>query len=213
MRWYDLYVRAPEPQTVELARRLGWSGLGMIGEQIAGTRTLDVAQGVEIETTQVNELSSRIRTLRPQVPLVVVRGTSPDISRAAVETPEVDMLHLDCTQAVYFDQVMARLARKNSVAILFPLAALRHTHGAARADVFAQYLQIARLVQKSRAPFALSSGALAPWDLCSPPDLISFGRLLGFKDSDIRKSLSGGMLAENRKRLSGKWIMPGVEVV
>jgi RNase P/RNase MRP subunit p30 len=51
-----------------------------------------------------------------------------------------------------------------------------------------------------------------PYDIRAPADIVSFGRVLGFRDPAIKAAMSDSVLKENRKRLSGKWIMPGVEL-
>ena len=73
-------------------------------------------------------------------------------------------------------------------------------------------LETAKLVKKFRAPFVLTSGAMSEWDLRSPSEFYSFGKVLGFDPSGIRTNLSDKIVEENRKRLGDKWIMPGVEV-
>ncbi len=70
----------------------------------------------------------------------------------------------------------------------------------------------ANLVRKFRTPFVLTSGALDPWDLRSPSELISFGNVLGFNPKDVKLSLTERIIRENRKRLGKKWVMPGVEL-
>ncbi|MFQ5648206.1 MAG: RNase P subunit p30 family protein, partial [Candidatus Aenigmatarchaeota archaeon] len=144
----------------------------------------------------------------------LVRGGDADLNRAAVETPEVDILahpwreRKDCG----LDHVMAKLAAKNRVAVQFDFSELLHSSKRSRVQLLAQLMAAAELVRKYRAPFIISSGARAPFDLRAPSDLVSFGRVLGFRDPDIKRALSGGIVKENRKRLSGKWVMPGVEI-
>ena len=66
-------------------------------------------------------------------------------------------------------------------------------------------------MRKFRAPFVLTSRANTEWDLRSASEMVAFGRVLGFQDKEIKDSLSGKILKENRKRLGGKWVIPGVE--
>jgi RNase P/RNase MRP subunit p30 len=73
-------------------------------------------------------------------------------------------------------------------------------------------LEFAKFIRKAKAPMAIGSGAQMPMDMRDPGELASFGRLLGLQDNEINDGFSGKMALENRKRLSGKWIMPGVEV-
>ena len=143
---------------------------------------------------------------------ILVFGGDPEINRAACETPEVDVLaHPELGENNGLDHVMARKAKENGVAIEFNFRQLLVNYKKSRSECFSRMLENAKLVKKYRTPFVLTSGALSPWDLRGPPELASFGRLLGFSDPEIRKALEGGRIAENRKRLGSGWIMPGVE--
>jgi len=221
MAWWDLGVRNGELEKMaEVAKRLGWRGIGVILpwkeraklKEFKGKRLeTDVALGLELSG---RGFKRDIQKVRREVELIVVQGGDSDINRAAVETPEVDILarpwmgRQDCG----IDYVMARLAAKNRVAIQFDFGELLHSSKRSRVQLLSQLMEAAKLVKKYRAPFVVTSGAKSPFDLRAPSDLLSFGRILGFQDPDIKKALSGWIVQENRKRLSGKWVMPGVEV-
>jgi len=70
-----------------------------------------------------------------------------------------------------------------------------------------------QLIRKYRAPFVLTTGAFDASGLRAPSELFALGKVLGFQDKEIKLPLSDFIIKENRKRLSGKWVMPGVEVV
>ena len=107
---------------------------------------------------------------------------------------------------------MARLARKNNVAIGLDLNQLMSSYRLGRIQEFSAMAEAARVARRFRAPITLTSGARDPWDMRSPSELIAMGRLLGFTEAEARQGLSDRTVRENRKRLSGKWIMPGVEI-
>jgi RNase P/RNase MRP subunit p30 len=46
----------------------------------------------------------------------------------------------------------------------------------------------------------------------SPHDITVFGKILGLSESQVKLGISDRLIKENRKRLSGKWVMPGVEI-
>jgi ribonuclease P/MRP protein subunit RPP1 len=226
--FYDLCVGIASEEfdeTVELAKRLGWSGLGLLVKesQLPGLRkkaedlkgeNIDIALGVRLEPKRVNEVPKHARKVRRSVELVAVVGGDPEINRAALETPEVDILLSPWSEAGSgMNHVLARLGKKNNVAVCFGFNELVYSYKNTRARLLSGIEEAAKIVRKFNCPFILSSTAAAPWDMRSASELVSFGRTIGLRDPEIKRGLSGDIIEENRKRLSGKWIMPGVEVV
>jgi len=206
--YFDLCLRTSEPETVEMVKKLGFSGVGILQDfesTIGGVKEValvspagvDVALGIELKDMKRVEKSRKKE-------LVVVTTGDLETSRKAVENPMVDILF--CREMNY---IMAKLAKKNNVSVGFNFSQLLHSFGARRSDVLGSYLKQARLVRKYKTPFVLTSGAKSKWDLRSPSDLISFGRVLGLENPE--KGLTNNIVKENRKRLKKGWIMPGVE--
>jgi ribonuclease P/MRP protein subunit RPP1 len=222
--FWDLYVKAG-PASSELARKLGWSGLGLVvpwkaegeikqlAEAAKSLKGIDAAVGVELRGP-AHAVRKACQAVRKRVELVVVQGGDLEVNRSSLGMPEVDMLaspwkgRSDCGM----DHVTAKMAAKNNVAVLFDFHELMTSSRRTRVQVMNNMLEAAKLVRKFRAPFAISSGAMESYDLRAPSDLMSFGRVLGFQDPAIKGAMSGAMVTENRKRLSGKWVMPGVEM-
>lgn len=198
----DLCVRTTDPEALQMAKALGFSGLGILGtDQALEVEGLDIATGVEL-TDAKHAAASRRREL------VIVTAPTKDAARRAMETPLVDVVFAD-----EVDDVMVKLAKRNKVAIGFDFSRVLHAHRVKRGAVLASYEATARLVRKFDAPFVLTSGARSAWDLRSPSDLAAFGRLLGLADPAVRVALSGSLLRETRKKLSGKLLIPGVELL
>ncbi len=197
--FFDLCLRSPE--AARFAGELGFSGVGIVLdydpgvlERLAELRKSGTGFGVWLKSP------GKAPALRRKVELIVSEG------RAALESREVDIAF--CQEV---DYVMARLARRNNVAIAFSLHPLLHSSKRGRSDLLAGMHGAARLARKYRSPFVLTSGAVSQWDMRSASDLIAFGKVLGFQESECKKALSGSILKENRKRLGKGWVMPGVE--
>jgi RNase P/RNase MRP subunit p30 len=224
MKFYEYHVHPEINLEGMLANleRLGWSGvcflcdsLGMIEKfrNILKKAGMDVAFGYKIETSKPGNIPKIARKVRKEVEIITVFGGDPEINRKACETSEIDILtHPERGENRGMDYVMAKLAKENSVSVEFNFREILHTYKKSRADLFSKMLENAKLVRKFRAPFVLTSGALDPWDMRSPSELISFGRILGFNPRDVKLSMTGRILEENRKRLGKKWVMPGVEL-
>ena len=223
---YDLYVKTGNLDgAVRFAGDLGWNGLCFvvpytksfrkrISELRIRTRKrkLDVAFGVEIDAAAKNTRKIT-REIRKDVELILASGGSPEANRKTLEDPMIDILTQHTVSGKCgINHVLARLAKKNNIAILFNFSHVLHSYGRTRSVVLATMLETAKFVKRFGAPFLLSSGAESEWDLRSPSELTAFGKFLGFREPAVRESLSGRILLENRKRLSKKWIMPGVEI-
>ena len=228
--FYDLNVRAEKiKETISFAKSLGWQGIGIILEykklgEISKIRKslnregIDMCFGVEISPKKISSVKKEVLKARKHVELVVVNGGDLDVNRKAVEIPEVDILiHPwgplnDLRSDAGINHIVAKIARENNVSICFDFRGMLHSYQRTRSELFKNLFRAARIIKKYKAPFVISSGAVSYWDLRAPSELISFGRLLGFGDKEIKKSMSESIVKENRKRLGEKWIMPGVEI-
>ena len=225
MDFWDLGLRDTSGETLDMAGKLGWKGIGLLvpweGKEnlekfrkSLGKAKVDVSVGVIIGAKKASGMKKDVLKARPLAELVAVSGGDLEINRAALERPEVDILLNPWKDRndPGLDYVMARLGRKNRVSVMFGFNELLVSSKRGRVRVMSNLLAAAKLVRKHKAPFVLSSGAKGTFDLLAPSDSMSFGRVLGFRDPEIKRGLSGQMVRENRKRLSGKWVMPGVEI-
>ena len=104
MAYFDLYVQTDQlKETVQLARKLGWDGLGLIipwtseadlnsFRKSVKSMKPDIVVGVELKVKKASKLRDMARNLRKKVELIFVSGGDPEINRMALSTPEVDVL-------------------------------------------------------------------------------------------------------------------------
>ena len=228
MKFFDSHVHAEKLEdTVATAKKLGFSGLCLVTnwtdeKDLASFRQkaesfrkdLDISVGVEIKDKPQNiiKIVDKVKNLAE---MILVHGGDLEVNRVAVETPEIDvLLHPELgREDSGFDHTMAKLAKKNDVAVEFGFNDLIYTYKLTRVRVLHNMINNAKLARKFNAPFVLASGAFNQWNLIPPSGLISFGRILGFQQPEIIMALSDFIIRKNRKRLSGKWVMPGVEVI
>lgn len=225
MRFYEYHVHPEVDLEGMLAflEKLGWKGCCLVCDKEGDIReyrkkarnsNLDVFFGYMIRAGSPHKIAREARRMRKKAEIVLVHGGSLEINRKACETPEVDVLaHPELERRDSgFDSVMAKLVRENNVSIEFNFRNLLQSYDKSRSDVFSNMLENAKLVRKYKAPYILTSGAVEPYGVRSPSDLLSFGNVLGLPPKTSKKSLSPGIIMENRKRLGKKWIMPGVEL-
>jgi len=213
---------------IDMAANLGWKGVCLLADkhEFRITKTaintdkhvsVDRSVGLLLEPRSRNDLKKQVSNNRRNFKIIAIHPKDIDISRAAVETKGVDMLLGwesvgQTSHERVIDYVMVKLAAENGVAIAFSLQTLLSAYDRGRAGIMSKYLEAARFVRKYNTPLIITSGALSPWDLRSASELTAFGKVLGFNGKDIKQAISGEMIQNNRKRLSGKWIMPGVEL-
>ena len=229
MSFYEYHAHAEIDANgmLTLLERMGWKGACFLSkslEEIVALRDrfasipskppLDVSFGLKIETSHTDQIQKLARKARKDVEIILVHGGNIEVNRIACETPEIDVLaHPELGRNDGgIDMIMAKLAKKNHVAIEFNMRNVLISNRKSRADVFSSMLENAKLVRKYKPPFVLTSGAVDPYDLRSPSELLSFAKLLGLEPKYSKIAISSKMLTDNRKRLGGKWIMPGVEV-
>ena len=217
MKKYDPCVRSSDiAGCAHMAEKLGWDGICVLLPQEMFSKTekikygVDVSIGMEIDVKKASDVAKAVERFRRSTEVLAFRSSTAEVNRAVLETAEADMLLGAWIGGM--NHVLAGLAKENNVAVGFELQPLMFSHGRQRTDLFQRMLECAKFVRKAKAPFAIGSGAEMPMDMRDHGELSSFGRLLGFQDDAIKKAMSDAIVAENRKRLSGKWIMPGVEV-
>jgi len=216
MKFWDYCVRegADIKEAIAMAEKLGLSGICVLGREDAKLPPVksktEAVRGLLVEEKNPDLMRKKVRKNRKNFQIIAVAGKDDTMNRIAIETPEVDMLLPGGETKI--DVVMAKLARENNVKIGSEFGDLLHSTLEERGRLFSQMLKNAKSVKKFRAPFAIVSGALSEFGLRSPSELTAFGKVLGFDEPGIKDAMSGKLIEDNRKRLSGKWIMPGVEV-
>ena len=216
MQSYDYCVLADSdlPDVLKKGALLGWDGMCLLNAggtiEPSWESTIELVRGALIETSNANSVKTEAAKLRQGCESLTVRGMNEEVNRAAVETAAVDILLPAPGSKI--DYVMVKLAKEKNVAIAFELGLLLQSSGVERSRIFSRMLEVSKIVRNFSAPFVLTSGAMSGWDLRSPSELTAFGRVLGFEEPRIKDSLSGNLAGKNRRRLSDKWIMPGVEV-
>jgi ribonuclease P/MRP protein subunit RPP1 len=226
MGFWALDIRAPDAaECARMAGTLGYSGAcivaekGRLGEARSAANAfasaepgLDACAGVLLSGKAAG-IRRDAKSLRRKAEIIVARGGSDELNREILEIPEIDILSGHLTgDGCGINHVLARIAAKNGVAIEFDFRPLLEAYRRHRAGIVSGLLETAGFVRKHGPPFVLTCAAQGPWEMRSPSELVAFGKFLGFSEPQCRRALSGERVMENRKRLAGKWVMPGVEM-
>jgi ribonuclease P/MRP protein subunit RPP1 len=237
MKFYDLHVYSSfangQPTIEQLAitaKELGYSGICYVvrfeGKEIAKIIEKQIKEvskkvGIEIflgfKATNIKELNF-LANIRREFDLLLVKGGDLSLNRAAVETPEVDILaHPELGRSDSgFNYVLAKLASKNDVAIEINFREILTSSGVTRSMVLSHMRENIKLAKKYKVPIVLCSGAISNWELRSPLCLISMATQLGLELKEAKLSLSKipeKIIKRALERRSSNWIMPGVKIV
>lgn len=174
--------------------------------------------GVEVllglEAGNLKELR-RLIDMRYMFDVLLVHGGDLRMNRAAVETKEVDILtHPERKRYDSgLNHVMAKLARKNRVAIEINFNEILNSTKKTRSRIMGYMSDNIALAKKYKMPIVVCSGAKSHWDMRDPLSLASMAVQLGMPLKDAKESVSKTLEAivkEIKKRKSGDWVMPGV---
>lgn len=237
MKFYDLHLHSAfsggESSLEELAstaKGLGYSGI-CFAVYYQDRRQMEIIQaeidrvkrlvGIEFllgfEVRNVKELSL-LRKRRKEFDVLLVRGGDLELNRKACESPEVDILtHPEFERGDSgLNHTMLKLAAKNNVAIEVNFREILTSTKRIRMRVLANMADNIRFAQKYKTPIILCSGAISHWHIRSPLCLISMAVQLGMRLKEAKEAVSKipeNIIKQVRKKRSGNWVMPGVEVI
>lgn len=223
MDYYDLRVQTADEKTLEIAGKLGFSGVCLTHEfenikkyrsfleDIKNLKTdLEIIKGVYIKAENVKKMKRVVSKVRNMTDIILMAGGSLAINKAAVEDPRVDVLtHPEFRRNDSgIDQVLARASGENYVAIEIGFSDVLNTFGKIRAHILKHKRRNIKLAEKYGSPIVITSGAKDPYGMRPPRDLASLGYNLGL---DILESLKAvGRTPEyifkrNREKVRSPW--------
>lgn len=234
MKFFDMHVHSAFSegestieQLAKRARELGYSGI-CFSEYYEGRAQLEKLKAkiakaeqktkIEIflgfEARNTRELK-RLADMRQLFGVLLARGGDLRMNRAAVEAKEVDILthpehgRYDCGM----NHVMAKLARRNKVAVEINFREILTSTKKTRSRILANMRDNIALARKYKMPVILCSGAISHWELRDPLSMASMAEQLGMALKDAKEAVSKvpeRVVKRAKERKSEKWIMPGV---
>tara|TARA_Y100000310_G_scaffold345757_1_gene469339 strand:+ start:865 stop:1389 length:525 start_codon:yes stop_codon:yes gene_type:complete len=129
----------------------------------------------------------------------IVEGNSDDKNRKAVSNGANDILmnpEMKCLgDKVHYrvsglNQVLAKLAKKNDVAVGFGFSFVLNSKGKERARVIGKMKQNVRICRKTGVKMVVCSYANNIKEMRGAKDLIAFARVIGMNGGEAKKALS-----------------------
>jgi ribonuclease P/MRP protein subunit RPP1 len=211
--FYDLNIHPSDSSLTELAfeaKRLGYSGIAVINSTIPEKETLPE----NFSIYRCIEISGKPSRLREEIKkhkgsdILTVTGGDEDLNRAAVETEGLDIL----MQPAQFNNVLAKAAADNSIALGFNLGSLIHLRGEARVRELQFMRKNLRHARKYKLSMILTSSASSIYDLRSPREMAALAGIFGMTTKEAIESMSVAPL-EILRRKSPEYVQEGVEIL
>ncbi len=220
--FFDLIAHAlPEgsdsvSRLAQAAKKLGYAGIAVIEPVNKHHRFGDIdvhlppdfsihyGIGISCKLSMIREISGS----KGRSGLVVVKGADEETNRTALETPGVDIL----LQPLQFNNVLAKIACDNSVAIGFDLGSLIFKHGEERKNELIMMRTNLKHARKYDVPMVLTGNSYSHYDLRSPREMAAIAGLFGMTEKEAVDSMSS-VPPDIMKRKSPGYIQEGIEVI
>jgi ribonuclease P/MRP protein subunit RPP1 len=229
-KFYDFCVHAiPDGEnTVEeltaLATHFGYSGIALANHSdkvpeskpvLDSINGFELFRGIELVEENPSKLQGLIGKFRKSVDVLIVHGGSETANRAALENPKVDILnHPALEKSCGLNQVLAKAAAENDVAIGIMMRPFLHSRGARRIRLLSDLRATLDLVRKYDVSIVLAGGAMSRFDLRAPMEMLSLAEICGFEEEEALEAISTvpeKILSKNRH--APGYIREGIEVL
>lgn len=229
-KFYDFCVHAiPDgdntaPELAALALHFGYSGITLANHSdklpqsrhvLSSTDGFEVFKGIELVEENPSKLNGLIGKFRKSVDVLIVHGGSETVNRAALENPRVDILnHPAFDKSSGLNQVLAKAAAENGVAIGLTLRPLLNSRGSRRIRLLSDLKANLELARKYEVSLVLSSDAMSGFDLRSPMEALALAEVCGLEEDEAIDAMS--TVPEkiiSRNRPGPGYIREGVEVL
>ena len=211
-KFFDFFTHPDSPELmVAEAKKYGYSGIVVtnpkVNEGIILPDGFSIYKGVEIQAKS-SRIREEIKKHRDSNLILLVRGGEEDINRAAVESEGLDIL----LQPSEFNNVLAKAASDNSIAIGFNLGLLIRLRGDARVRELKNMRIILKHARKYKLKMILTSDSSSVYDLRSPREMVALSSLFGMTPCEAIDAMSATPKSILRRK-SPNYIKEGIEIL
>ena len=221
MRKYaDLHIRSEAPEEMlEKAGMLGFSMVGVCGEQVSGDNSVDVVSRVNIDPRNLNDLSNQLKKLRRRYVILSVECRSVKIARQAAKDHRVDILRFpldrERRRKVWFDRHEANMASDSNAVYEICLSDILGRSPGFLSGMLTTWRRELENAFKQDIPVIVSSGAESVHELRGPLALASLLELVDVNEEqalDMVSATPQNIVERNRSKLDPGFVIPGVRV-
>ncbi len=214
-RFYDLIIHPESSDSIPIlafeAQRYGYSGIAVINTQVPGKETIPPGFSIYIAIEilcKPSRLREEIKKHKNSSDILIVSGGDEEFNRAAVETEGLDIL----LQPAQLNNVLAKAASDNSVAIGFNMGSIIRLRGDARVQELIKMRKNLKHALKYDVSMILTGNAHSIYDLRSPREMAALASLFGMTQKEAVDAMSAAPLGI-LKRKSQDYIQEGVEII
>ncbi len=218
-RFYDLYIH-PIPDTSDsitslatVARRYGYSGIAVVNSKsndpdlVNKPENFSIHSGIEI-SCKPSKIGDEIRKRKGKGDVLIAGGDDEEFIRAAAETEGLDIL----MQPAKFNNVLAKAAGDNSIALGFDMGRVISTRGEARVRELMMMRTNLRHARKYDLKMVLTSGGTSHYDLRSPREMAALAGIFGMTAKEAVDAMSR-IPMDILKRKSPDYVQEGIEII
>ncbi|MCZ7384817.1 MAG: ribonuclease P protein component 3 [Candidatus Methanoperedens sp.] len=213
-RFYDFNVHKDSTSITELAfgaKKYGYCGIAIVNSAITNEDKLpedfSIYGSVEI-SGKPSKLREEIKKHKGTDAILTVIGGDEELNRAAVETEGLDIL----LQPAQFNNVLAKAASDNSVAIGFNLGSLVRLRGEARVRELMIMRENLKHARKYDLRMILTGTARSIYDFRSPREMAAIAGIFGMTKEEAVDAMSAAPL-EILRRKNPDYIQEGIEIL
>jgi ribonuclease P/MRP protein subunit RPP1 len=229
-KFYDFCVHAvpdgdnTSSELAAIAGHLGYSGIALANHSDKLPQSwpmlnlpdgFEIFNGIELVEENPSKLHGLIGKYKKSVDVLIVHGGSEAVNRAALENPGVDILnHPAFDKSSGLNQVLAKAAAENGVAIGLTLRSILNSRGARRIRQLTDLRANLDLARKYEVSLVLSSDSLSCFDLRAPMDALALAEICGLEEDeaiDAMSTVPEKIISKKRPRTG--YIREGVEVL
>jgi ribonuclease P/MRP protein subunit RPP1 len=217
-KFYDFMAHLPDEKDsiahfVSAAKAFGYSGIAAVDLKKDRTDLSKLPEDFSLYSAV--EVSGKPSRLRDEIKknkdtgdIMIARGRDEDVTRAALETERLDIL----LQPVKFNNVLAKLASDNSIALGFNIGSIIHTRGDDRIMELRIMRTNLKYSRKYELQMILTCEPYSPYDFRSPREVVALGGLFGMRPKEAVDAMSAVPIDIMRKKGAG-YIQDGVEII
>lgn len=211
-KFYEFYAHPDRPELMAArAKGVGFSGIVVTNfeqnDREICPDDFTIYNGVEIQAKS-SRIREEIRKLKNSNPVSIVNGRDEETIRAAVESEGLDIL----LSPIEFNDVIAKAAKENSVAIGFNLGFIIRLRGDARIRELKNMRTVLKHGRKYKFKMMLTCDPCSVHDLRSPREMVVLSSLFGMIQSEAIDAISATPIDIIRRK-GQNYIQEGIEIL
>ncbi len=210
--FYEFHTHPDDPELMAIeAKRYGYSGMVIVNSTVNKEKKIpfdfSIFNGIEIKG-KPSRIREEIRKYRDSNNILISKGGDEEFNRAALESDGLDIL----LQPPQINNVLAKAASDNSIAIGFNLGLLIRLRGDARIRELKNMRTNIIHARKYKLQMILTGDPHSVYDLRSPRELVAISSLFGMKPEEAIDSIST-VPQRILQRKTSDYIQEGIEII